>query len=177
VNARRLTCAPVDELRHDDVPVRVLLADRGVGTGDKRETLGFDTYTSARAQVTAGIAADGVQAIELVDDHGSHSVDAISNAFLYVAERPEVAAGDAHPGPGSTTAGRSASPSLFLRPAPAAASAARPASPAGRRRTSASSTAERSAGSNGARGARGADRRRAARQDRHVQAPRVRAGS
>jgi hypothetical protein len=90
VDASRLTCAPVDDLRQDDVPVRVLLADWGVGKGEKTETVGFDTYTSSRAQVTAGIAADGVRAIELVDDQGSHRVDAISNAFLYVADRPEV---------------------------------------------------------------------------------------
>jgi hypothetical protein len=88
--ASRLTCAPVDELRHDDVPVRVLLADWGVGRGDKREEIGFTTYTSSRAQVTAGIAADGVEAIELVDDHGTHRVAATANAFLYVADRPDV---------------------------------------------------------------------------------------
>jgi hypothetical protein len=86
----RLTCAPVEELRQDDVPVRVLLADWGVGQGDKEATIGFDTYHSTRAQVTAGIAADGVDAIGLVDDHGSHRATVRSNAFLYVAERPEV---------------------------------------------------------------------------------------
>jgi hypothetical protein len=86
----RLTCAPIEELRQDDVPVRVLLADWGVGRGDKEATIGFDTYHSSRAQVTAGIAADGVDAIELVDDQGKHRVAVYSNAFLYVAERPEV---------------------------------------------------------------------------------------
>jgi hypothetical protein len=91
VEGTRLTCAPVGELRQDDVPVRVLLADWGVGRGDKQETIGFDVYHSARAQVTAGIAADGVETVELVDDHGTHRVPARSNAFLYVAERPEVA--------------------------------------------------------------------------------------
>jgi hypothetical protein len=90
VHDKRLTCAPVDELRHDDVPVRVLLADWGVGKGDKEETIGFDTYTSSRAQVTAGIAADGVRTLELVDDQGTHRVEAASNAFLYVADRPDV---------------------------------------------------------------------------------------
>jgi hypothetical protein len=90
VHDRRLTCAPVDELRNDDVPVRVLFADWGIGKGDKREQIGFSTYSSARAQVTAGIAADGVESIDLHDDQGSHRVPAVSNAFLYVAERPEV---------------------------------------------------------------------------------------
>jgi len=90
VHDRRLTCAPVIELRNDDVPVRVLFVDWGIGKGDKREQIGFDTYTSARAQVTAGIAADGVESIELHDDQGSHRVPTVSNAFLYVADRPEV---------------------------------------------------------------------------------------
>jgi hypothetical protein len=86
----RLTCAPIEELRQDDVPVRVLLADWGVGRGDKEATIGFDTYHSSRAQITAGIAADGVNAIDLSDDQGRHRVAVQSNAFLYVAERPEV---------------------------------------------------------------------------------------
>jgi hypothetical protein len=85
-----LTCAPVNELEHDDAPARVLLADWGVGRGEKRKTIGFDTYTSPYAQVTAGIAADGVEAIELVDDQGTHRVPTAANAFLYIAERPEV---------------------------------------------------------------------------------------
>ena len=88
--ASRLTCAPIDELREDDVPVRVLLADWGVGRGDREATIGFDTYHSNRAQITAGIAADGVDAIDLLDDHGRHRVAIKSNAFLYVADRPEV---------------------------------------------------------------------------------------
>ena len=88
--ATRLTCAPIDELRQDQVPVRVLLADWGVGRGDKEETIGFDTYHSDRGQVTAGIAADGVAAIDVVDDEGEHRVTTQSNAFLYVAQRPEV---------------------------------------------------------------------------------------
>jgi hypothetical protein len=45
---------------------------------------------SAHAQVTAGIAADGVEAIELLDDQGRHRVPMESNAFIYVAEEPEV---------------------------------------------------------------------------------------
>ncbi len=86
-----LTCAPVGELRHDDTPVRVLLADWPVGKGDKTARLGFETYRAPLAQVTAGIAADGVSGVELVDEHGSHRVDVVANSFLYVAPRPEVA--------------------------------------------------------------------------------------
>lgn len=83
-------CAPVDELRHDDGPVRVLLADWTVGRGDKTAKVGFDTIHSARAQVSVGIAADGVESVELVDEQGTHEVPVVSNAFLYVAARPEV---------------------------------------------------------------------------------------
>lgn len=83
-------CAPIEELRLDDAPARVLLADWSVGRGEKQETIGFDTVTAPLAQVTAGIAADGVAGLEFVDEQGRHRVDAVSNAFLYVAERPDV---------------------------------------------------------------------------------------
>jgi hypothetical protein len=85
-----LLCAPVDDLRHDDVPVRVLFADSPFGRGEKRRTIGFTEYRAARAQVTAGIVADGVDTVELVDIQGAHEVPVRSNAFLYVAERPDV---------------------------------------------------------------------------------------
>jgi hypothetical protein len=85
-----LLCAPVTDLRHDDVPVRVLFADSPFGRGEKRRTIGFTEYRSARAQVTAGIVADGVRTVELVDTDGAHEVPVRSNAFLYVAERPDV---------------------------------------------------------------------------------------
>jgi len=83
-------CAPVSDLRNDEAPARVLVADWGVGRGTKTKEIGFDTVRSAHAQVTAGIAADGVEAIELVDDQGKHRVPTQSNAFIYVAEAPEV---------------------------------------------------------------------------------------
>jgi hypothetical protein len=83
-------CAPIEELRLDDAPARVLMADWSVGRGEKKETIGFDTVPAPLAQVTAGIAADGVAELELVDEQGRHRVDAVSNAFLYVAERPDV---------------------------------------------------------------------------------------
>ncbi len=37
-----LRCAPVDDLKRDSAPVRVLLADWGVGRGEKKRTIGFD---------------------------------------------------------------------------------------------------------------------------------------
>ncbi len=85
-----LMCAPVSDLRNDESPARVLVADWGVGRGTKTKEIGFDTVRSAHAQVTAGIAADGVEAVELVDDQGRHRVPTQSNAFIYVAEEPEV---------------------------------------------------------------------------------------
>ena len=85
-----IECAPVSDLENDDVPVRVLLADWGVGQGDKTKTIGFDTFRASLGQVTAGIAADGVSSIELTDDQGVHEVEPSSNAFLYVSPRPDV---------------------------------------------------------------------------------------
>jgi hypothetical protein len=85
-----IECAPVADLENDDAPVRVLLADWGVGRGDKTKTVGFDTLRAPLAQVTAGIAADGVSSVELTDDLGSHRVEPSSNSFLYVAPRPDV---------------------------------------------------------------------------------------
>jgi hypothetical protein len=85
-----LLCAPVTELRHDDGPVRVVLADWPVGRGQKTGTIGFETYHAPHAQITAGIAADGVDTVELVDEQGAHQAEVESNAFMYVAERPDV---------------------------------------------------------------------------------------
>lgn len=81
-------CAPVDDLERDEAPVRVLFADWGVGHGDKTQTVGFDTYRAPLARVTAGIAAEGVNAVELTDDEGTRRVAVKSNAFLYVSPHP-----------------------------------------------------------------------------------------
>src|SRR6266540_4589696 len=85
-----IECAPVADLENDNAPVRVLLADWGVGQGDKTKTIGFDTFRAPLAQVTAGIVADGVRSVELTDDRGSHVVEPSSNSFLYVSPRPDV---------------------------------------------------------------------------------------
>jgi len=85
-----IECAPIADLQNDDAPVRVLVADWGLGKGDKTKTVGFDTYTSSRVQVTAGIAADDVRSVELTDDQGAHQVETSANSFLYVAPRPDV---------------------------------------------------------------------------------------
>jgi hypothetical protein len=85
-----LECAPVADLRRQDAPVRVLIADRPVGRGSKTAWYGLDRIHSANLQVTAGIAADSVRAVVVADDHGRHVVPVHSNAFLYVASDPEV---------------------------------------------------------------------------------------
>jgi len=83
-------CAPIGDLENDAAPARVLIADWGVGQSQKTATIGFDTFRAPRAQVTAGIAADDVSALQLVDEAGSHVVDVSANAFLYVAPEPDV---------------------------------------------------------------------------------------
>lgn len=85
-----LECAPIADLRRQDAPVRVLIADRPVGKGTKTAWYGLDRIHSANLQITAGIAADSVRAVVLTDDHGHHVVPVRSNAFLYVASNPEV---------------------------------------------------------------------------------------
>jgi hypothetical protein len=85
-----MSCAPLDELRRVGGPVRPVIVDRGVGKGDKVEWYGIDRIHSTDLQLTAGIAADGVDTVVLEDEGGRHEVPVTSNAFLYVAEQPEV---------------------------------------------------------------------------------------
>ena len=85
-----LSCAPLDDLRAAGAPVRVVLADHGFGHGTKKAQFGVDRLTAPALQVTAGIAADGVRRVVLLDSAGRHTVVASSNAFLYVAKRPDV---------------------------------------------------------------------------------------
>jgi hypothetical protein len=85
-----LECAPLADLRRQDAPARVLIADRPVGRGTKNAWYGLDRIHSAHLQITAGIATDAVRAIVLVDEHGRHIVPVHSNAFLYIATDPEV---------------------------------------------------------------------------------------
>jgi hypothetical protein len=70
--------------------VRVLIADEHVGRGDKVAWLGLDRYRSAELLITAGIAANGVDSAVLHDSTGRHEAPVESNAFLHVAEAPEV---------------------------------------------------------------------------------------
>jgi hypothetical protein len=84
------SCAPLADLRRRDAPVRVLFADQTVGRGDKTEWRGIDRMHSAKLQITAGIVADGVGSVVLVDDRGRHVVPVVSDSFLYVAAQPEI---------------------------------------------------------------------------------------
>jgi hypothetical protein len=90
LQGRTMSCAPVAELRRSGGPARVVIADFALGKGDKQAWYGIDRYHSAKLQITAGIAADGVESIVLEDDVGRHEVQVSSNAFLYVASEPEV---------------------------------------------------------------------------------------
>jgi hypothetical protein len=85
-----LECAPLADLRRQDAPVRVLIADRPIGKGTKTAWYGLDRIHSDHLQITAGIAADSVRDVVLTDNHGRHVVPVRSNAFLYVATDPEV---------------------------------------------------------------------------------------
>jgi hypothetical protein len=90
VRGGTLSCAPLDELRKAGAPVRAVLVDYGFGSGTKKAWYGLDRYHASALQVTVGIAADGVRRVVLVDTSGRHTVHASSNAFLYVASKPDV---------------------------------------------------------------------------------------
>jgi hypothetical protein len=85
------SCAPLATLRLPGAPVRVFLVDQPIGKGTKQAWYGIDRIHSSNLQITAGVAADGVKSVVLRDDQGRHEVAAKSNAFLYVAQQPEVA--------------------------------------------------------------------------------------
>jgi hypothetical protein len=85
-----LGCAPLAELRRAGGPARVLMTDHPVGRGHKVAWYGIDRIHSTNLQITAGIVADDVRSVVLEDDAGRHEVRASSNAFVYVAEQPDV---------------------------------------------------------------------------------------
>jgi hypothetical protein len=85
-----MSCAPLAELRREGGPARVVIVDHGVGQGDKKAWYGIDRYNSSKLQITAGIVTDDVRSVVLEDEAGKHEVPATANAFLYVAESPEV---------------------------------------------------------------------------------------
>ena len=84
------SCAPLADLRQAGSPVRVILIDRGFGTGTKYAWYGTDRIHSPALQVTAGIVADAVKKVVVRDRSGRHVLPVAANAFLYVASTPEV---------------------------------------------------------------------------------------
>lgn len=90
VQQSMLECAPLAELRRAGGPVRPVLIDASVGRGDKTAWYGIDRVRSSQLQITAGIASDSVRSVVLEDKAGRHEVDAVANAFLYVAANPDV---------------------------------------------------------------------------------------
>jgi hypothetical protein len=85
-----MSCAPLAELRRSGGPTRAVIVDFGLGKGDKAAWYGIDLVQTNQLRITAGIAADTVRSVVLEDDAGRHEVPVASNAFLYVAEQPDV---------------------------------------------------------------------------------------
>jgi hypothetical protein len=77
------SCAPLADLRRENGPARVLLADHTIGKGGQTAWYGTDRFHSPNLQVMAGIVTDGVTDVVLEDDAGRHEVKTASNAFLY----------------------------------------------------------------------------------------------
>ncbi len=77
-------CVPVSALRSASAPVVVVRSDQPVWpTGETRGRSG------ELASVTFGIAADGVDAVDLRTDEETVRADVVDNTFVYVASRPE----------------------------------------------------------------------------------------
>jgi hypothetical protein len=82
------SCAPVAELERASAPVVVVQADHGFGLASKVPE-GADAV-APQAQASFGIVADGVDAVELETDDGSHRAIVAANSFLYVADKPKL---------------------------------------------------------------------------------------
>jgi len=85
-----LECAPLAELRRAGGPARPVMVDEAIGKGKKIAWYGIDRFHSSSLLITAGIVTDAVRSVVLEDNAGRHEVPAVANAFLYVAERPDV---------------------------------------------------------------------------------------
>lgn len=90
VKSKTVECAPLDELRREGGPARVLIADVGVGRSDKVAWYGLDLIHTSKLRISAGIAADGVSGVVLRHGAGRHEAGVEANAFLYVAADPDV---------------------------------------------------------------------------------------
>jgi hypothetical protein len=85
-----LHCAPLAELRRAGGPARPVMVDEAIGKGNKSAWYGIDRFHSSSLQITAGIVTDSVRSVVLDDDAGRHEVRPVANAFLYIAETPDV---------------------------------------------------------------------------------------
>lgn len=83
-----LSCAPRVALERAKAPVVVVLADHGLVL--RNDPIPGDSYRATEAQASFGLVADGVRAVELSADDGSHEATIASNAFLYVASKPKL---------------------------------------------------------------------------------------
>jgi len=83
-------CAPLAELRREGGPARPVIVDQPVGKSDKVAWYGINRVRASNLQITAGIVTDDVRSVVLEDDAGRHEVDTSANAFLYVADQPEI---------------------------------------------------------------------------------------
>ena len=80
-------CAPVRSLQTAESPALVVAADEPVGCSRPAHAGGYtaDAYTA-----TFGIASDGVRAVVVKADDGTHDALVGGNAFLYLADHPKV---------------------------------------------------------------------------------------
>lgn len=83
-------CAPLAELRREGGPALPVIVDQPIGKSGEVAWYGINRVRASNLQITAGIVTDDVRSVVLEDDAGRHEVDTSANAFLYVAEQPEV---------------------------------------------------------------------------------------
>jgi hypothetical protein len=83
-----VSCAPSTELRVASAPALVVLTDHPFGLSHVIPV--GQEYVPPTSSATFGVVADGVDAVELVTDHGTRRAIVRSNAFLLISARPKV---------------------------------------------------------------------------------------
>jgi hypothetical protein len=81
------SCVPLQALQSGKEPALVVASDEPFGL--PRLPPGSHGYKPALAIATFGIASDGVKAVVLHGDDGTHRAIVASNAFLYIDENPK----------------------------------------------------------------------------------------
>ena len=87
-SATSTDCAPLRVLQTDPAPAVVVATDEGIGSS--HETPNEDGFVAPAYSATFGIASDGVRKVALHADDGMHEALLGGNAFLYVADRPQL---------------------------------------------------------------------------------------